>query len=85
MYGFRVHDMRDLWVLLSQEAIEALVTRLPGRFWVKYFPILRYVPPWVPGSSARQIGDFYKPIVSAARNEPFNKVVQDVVRSLATP
>ena len=76
----RIRDMSDKYIILSQKAVEGTsISRVPGRFWVEFFPILRYIPAWVPGSSARKVGELYKPVVSAMINEPYEKVERDMV------
>ena len=80
MYGIHVQDVHDRYVGLSQEAVEVIsITRVPGRYWVEYFPFLRYIPAWVPGSSARKIGDRYKPLAAQARNELYDLIEHDIV------
>ena len=86
MYGVRIHDMHDKYVRLSQKATEGLAAaRVPGRFWVEHFPLLQHIPPWMPFSAARKSGDFYRPIVSAARNELYDKLAEEVVSPTLLP
>ena len=80
MYGTHIQDMGDEYVRLSQKAMEGLsIVRVPGRFWIEHFPLLQYVPSWFPGATARRIGDLYRPVVSATRNELYEKIEQEVV------
>ena len=80
MYSTRITSKNDRYIQLAEKAIEgSVLARIPGAFWVEYLPFLRYIPAWVPGSSARKWGDLYKPIVTAARNEPYNAVEQAMV------
>ena len=86
MYGLRIRDMHDRYVGLSQKAVEGLlIIRVPGRFWIEHLPIMRYIPAWVPGfSAAQKIRDLYKPIVSAARNELYERIEFNIVRRFPT-
>ena len=85
MYGIRIRDMHDKYVRLSQKAVEGItLARVSGRFWVEYFLLLRHIPSWLPFSAARKVGDFYRPIVTATRNELYDRIAQDVV-SLIPP
>ena len=81
MYGMRIRDMNDNYVLLSKKVVEGItIARIPGRFLMEYFPILRHVPSWFPGSTARKIGNLYKPMIATARNEPYERVEREIVR-----
>lgn len=80
-FGVRICDPDDPYITLSQTAVEAITHgRLLGRMWVEYLPWLKYIPPWVPGSSARKLGAFYRPFVETMRDQPFDAVKQDFVR-----
>ena len=73
--------MNDNYVLLSKKVVEGItIARIPGRFLMEYFPILRHVPSWFPGSTARKIGNLYKPMIATARNEPYERVEREIVR-----
>ncbi|KAF7789487.1 hypothetical protein EIP86_000433 [Pleurotus ostreatoroseus] len=75
----RIRGYNDEFLTLSREAVEAITLgRLPGAFWVEYFPWLKYIPPWVPGSSARQFGEHFKPIVRNARSKAFYSLLDDM-------
>ena len=66
--------------MLSQKAAKGFgLGNLPGAFWVEYLPWLRYIPAWIPGSSARQYGEQIKPFATATRNEPFEYVAKSTV------
>ncbi|PSR73379.1 hypothetical protein PHLCEN_2v10671 [Hermanssonia centrifuga] len=85
-YGIQVHDMNDDYIKLARKSVEGLVlARRPGVFWVDYFPLLKYIPAWVPGASGKQLGRFYKPLVEEMKNRPFNAVKNDVLTNMATP
>lgn len=75
----QVQDDDEL-ISLSRTAVECLVEgKVQGRFWIEYFPWLRYVPPCIPGSSARKYGRRFKPIVMAMRDQPFDATLQATV------
>ena len=80
VYGKRVEHLNDGYVMTAQKAVEGLSqTHIPGKFWVEYFPWLRHIPSWVPGSSARKFGEQYYPAVRALRDDRFDVVMNDVV------
>ncbi|KAJ3546252.1 hypothetical protein NM688_g5535 [Phlebia brevispora] len=84
-YGMRIENLDNEFVSLAQTAAEALSRRFPGSFWAEFFPWLKYIPSWIPGSSARAWGDHYSPIAKAARSKPFDAVMIDVQNGTATP
>ncbi|KAJ3552999.1 hypothetical protein NM688_g3851 [Phlebia brevispora] len=79
VYGMKIHDFSDEYVTLSVKAIESIVLgRIPGTFWVEYFPWLKYIPPWMPFSSARRFAEKYKYAVHATHHKAFDAVKRDV-------
>ena len=76
-----VPDLGHEYVLLSEEAVQGLSSIIvPGMFWVDYFPILEYIPRWVPGFQFKKQAEYYKPIVEKMRDKPFDDIVQNMVR-----
>ncbi|THG96275.1 hypothetical protein EW026_g5532 [Hermanssonia centrifuga] len=55
----------------------------PGAFWVDYVPLLRHIPTWVPGATARRLGASVKPLVYAMRNEPYAAAKRDFDNGVA--
>lgn len=81
-YGISVDTLDDEYVRLNQEATLALsTTRLPGVFWIEYFPFLKLIPAWVPGAKFRQHCDLYRPTVLGMKNKPFDDVQGAMVRT----
>ena len=80
MYGVRIQNKEDRYVKLGDNAVQGLsLTRIPGRFWIEYLPLLKYIPAWVPGSSARKHGARVRPLAQATRNEAFDEVLASMV------
>ena len=81
VYGKRIYDMHDPYISTAREAVEAFSSsRLPGKFWVDFLPVLKYVPVWVPGAAARKFGAHFKPIVDNLRDGPSDAVKEELVR-----
>ncbi|KAJ3555935.1 hypothetical protein NM688_g2302 [Phlebia brevispora] len=86
IYGMRIQDFSDEFISLSRRAVESVNnSRMPGRFWVEYFPWLRYLPSWVPVSSARKFADEYKYFVDASHNKAFDALRDDFDNIAAAP
>ena len=50
-YGIAVQESDDPYISIAEEVLnEAMEARIPGAFWVDFFPILKYVQSWFPGA-----------------------------------
>lgn len=50
----KVVHSADNFVELAQNAIRSATHAfIPGRYWVDYMPLLRYMPAWIPGAGFR--------------------------------
>ena len=68
------------YVQLAVKAMEsARAINRPGAFVAEFFQFLQYFPTWAPGGGARKYGDFYRPIVHAMRDVPFDGVKEAIV------
>lgn len=47
---------------------EALI---PGRYWVDFIPLLKYVPSWMPGAKFQRVASRYKPFIVAMKEAPY--------------
>ncbi|KAF9562476.1 cytochrome P450 [Agrocybe pediades] len=60
-YGYQVESNDDTLVRLIEDGfILSSTINVPGKFWVEFFPILRFLPDWFPGAGfkkkARSVG-----------------------------
>ncbi len=82
MYGIQIHDLNAEYVTIAREALEGIsIAGIPGTFWVEYFPVLRFIPSWVPGAAFKRFAEYYKPIVDRMIQEPFEEVKKTLVRT----
>lgn len=80
VYGLEVHSMEDEYLELIAKASEYFVEGLSlGKFWVNFIPILKYVPPWVPGAAAAKYGAESRPVVKEMAEKPFRDIQSGVV------
>ena len=80
VYGINITATDDEYILREERAGPTFgQSKVPGAFWVDSFPLLRYVPAWMPGASARKFGAQCKPLVMELRDQPFRAVVQNMV------
>ncbi|KAF8210796.1 hypothetical protein K438DRAFT_1959016 [Mycena galopus ATCC 62051] len=60
-YRIDVSSEEDPHFALGEAAVNALVIAgIPGRFLIDTFPILKYVPEWVPGAGFERTARFWK-------------------------
>lgn len=80
VYGKAVEHMNDGYVTTAQKAVEGISqTHLPGKFWVDYFPFLRYLPSWAPGTRFQKVAKYYRRFVEDMRDVPFDLTKDDMV------
>ncbi len=56
-YGLDVQEEDDPYIVIANKALEYLDISFAGTFMVDAFPILKYVPRWVPGASFKAMGE----------------------------
>ena len=82
IYGIEVKGPDDAYVLRVENVGESFgESKVPGAFWVDTFPLLRHIPAWMPGAAARKFGARYKPVTLAVKDEPFDTVKREMVRT----
>ena len=86
VYGIQISSMNDEFVRSSSVAVEAIAdAKMPGRYWIDYLPVLKMIPPWIPGAAARKRGDVIRPITLEMKNKPFDAVKAGNVKSKILP
>ncbi|KAF7800180.1 hypothetical protein EIP86_011427 [Pleurotus ostreatoroseus] len=85
-YGMQIQDMNHEYFSLSRIAVAAMdVYRLPGTFWVEFFPWLKLFPTWVPGSTAQRFANRYAPVICTLRDKTFEQVIGDLKKGHVVP
>ncbi|KAF9562477.1 cytochrome P450 [Agrocybe pediades] len=55
-YGYQVESNDDPLVQLIEETFKlGGIVNVPGKFWVEYFPALRFLPDWFPGAGFKKL------------------------------
>ena len=81
IYGVQIDDVNTDYVAVAQKALEGVIYAVvPGKFWVEYLPILRFIPSWVPGANFKQFTEYYQPAVRQMVQWPFKAVQNALVR-----
>ncbi|KAF7374532.1 Cytochrome p450 [Mycena sanguinolenta] len=78
VYGYEVQPTSDHFVGLAVDAMKRLSDSvIPGTVAVNTFPILRYLPPWMPGAGFQRFAAECRQIVKEMREAPFNFAKQN--------
>ncbi|KAF7374540.1 O-methylsterigmatocystin oxidoreductase [Mycena sanguinolenta] len=79
VYGYEVQPTNDYFVGLSEEAVKRLSDSFfPGAVVVNTFPILRYLPSWMPGADFQRFATECCQLVKEMREAPFDFVKQNM-------
>ncbi|KAJ7764870.1 cytochrome P450 [Mycena metata] len=82
-YGFPISEIDSMYIDQAEQTME-LVGRatVPGAFLCDFFPILKYLPSWVP---FRRLGAYGNRMVSTLVSSPFDHVKRNIVQGIASP
>ncbi|KAF7346377.1 O-methylsterigmatocystin oxidoreductase [Mycena sanguinolenta] len=73
VYGYDVQPSNDRFVALSENAVKKLSDSFfPGAVVVNTFPILRYLPSWMPGTGFQRYATDCQEVTKEMRQVPFN-------------
>ncbi|KAK0469561.1 cytochrome P450 [Desarmillaria tabescens] len=85
VYGYDVDANGDKFVELMDRAAEsARVTGNVGSFLVDYFPKLKYLPRWLPGTSFLGLAEAWRKDVEDMKNRPFEYASESVANGPAS-
>ncbi|KAF7357546.1 O-methylsterigmatocystin oxidoreductase [Mycena sanguinolenta] len=75
LYGYQVQPTNDHFVSLSESAVKkAVETAFPGAVAVNTFPILRYLPSWMPGAGFQRFAAEVRQLTKEMQEAPVNFV-----------
>ncbi|KAK7687643.1 hypothetical protein QCA50_008858 [Cerrena zonata] len=84
VYGMDVTNMHDEYIQLAETAISALSqVQVPGKFWIEFLPILRWVPKWFPGAHFKRWAAMQAPIINEMVDKPFDSVMKNIASGKA--
>ncbi|KAF7374576.1 O-methylsterigmatocystin oxidoreductase [Mycena sanguinolenta] len=79
VYGYEVQRTDDHFVGLAKDAIKRISdSYFPGAVAVNTFPILRYLPSWMPGANFQRFAAECRQLIKEMREGPFNFVKQNM-------
>ncbi|KAF7346386.1 O-methylsterigmatocystin oxidoreductase [Mycena sanguinolenta] len=79
LYGYEVQPGNDHFVALSENAVRKLSQAVfPGAVAVNTFPILRYLPSWMPGAGFQRFAAESRQLTKEMREVPFDFVKRNM-------
>ncbi|KAK7440788.1 hypothetical protein VKT23_016865 [Stygiomarasmius scandens] len=86
VYGMTTQEELDDYAKMAALAAESMNESLNhGTFFVDYFPILKYIPAWVPGATFKRKAKTWAPTVANLVNRPWEKVKRSFASGTAIP
>ena len=80
-YGIAVQESDDPYISIAEEVLnEAMEARIPGAFWVDFFPVLKYVPSWFPGAGFQKKAAHVREVTNTMAERPFRHVQEQLVK-----
>lgn len=81
-HGIQTRGQDDPYINVVEQALQGLIQAIvPGRFLVETFPIMKYIPEWMPGAKFQRLAKEWRELATRVVMDPFKKVKQDIVRS----
>jgi cytochrome P450 len=78
-YGLDVQEENDPYIHTAEEANRSVTEAgVPGAFLVDSFPILKYVPEWVPGAGFKKKAKEWKELATAMLDAPFKAAMSRI-------
>jgi len=83
VYGIPVDNLDHPQIKDGERVMRELtIAAVPGSYLVDSFPILKYVPEWVPGAQFKSMAKTFVELQSNVINLPFSEMLQNLVRLL---
>ncbi|KAF7365147.1 O-methylsterigmatocystin oxidoreductase [Mycena venus] len=85
VYGYDVKPSNDRFVALSENAVQKISNAfLPGAAVVNAFPILRFLPSWMPGADFQRFAAECRQSTKEMQKVPFDFVKQNMLNGVNT-
>ncbi|KAL1943796.1 hypothetical protein VTO73DRAFT_3614 [Trametes versicolor] len=85
-YGIQVAEENDEYVTMAEEGLAAFSSLLvPGKYLVELFPILRFLPRWLPGVRFKRDAAEARVVVHRLRDTPWERTLAAMREGTANP
>jgi hypothetical protein len=80
-YGLQIRRFDDPWINLAEMTLHTTTeAAVIGRYFVDIFPMLKYVPEWLPGAGFQKVAKDGRRIVNNFFEQLYDAAVQEIVR-----
>ncbi|KAF5391170.1 hypothetical protein D9757_002998 [Collybiopsis confluens] len=85
IYGIEIQSEDDRYITVAETALDGMARAAnPGAFFVDIFPILKYVPNWMPFAGFKRKAEFWRKSVLEMRDAPFDMVTRRMKEGTAS-
>ncbi|KAI0360841.1 CyP450 monooxygenase [Trametes cingulata] len=85
-YGIEIQEGNDEYLGMAEEALSTFnAAFVPGKYLVETFPILRFIPSWMPGARFKREAEAWTPIVHRLRDVPWSRTLATIEDDTAVP
>lgn len=82
-YGIDTRENDDPYITMAEAGVTPLLKALrPGAFLVDFFPVLKYVPEWMPGAGFKKKAKTWRKSAEGMINLPFETTKRNIVRDV---
>ena len=82
-YGINIDEDPEDYLTIAEEVMTIFSEAFaPGRYLVETFPILRFVPSWMPGAGFKRSGKVWTKVVEKLVVIPWKTTMKAMVRTL---
>ncbi|KAF5367916.1 hypothetical protein D9758_004438 [Tetrapyrgos nigripes] len=83
-FGYNARTHNDKFITALKTYMHAFsLSASPNKFMVNHFPILRYVPEWLPGAGFKKVARRWAPLYGLYQDPPFEFVKDQMASGLA--
>ncbi|KAF8960141.1 cytochrome P450 [Flammula alnicola] len=83
-YGINVQPRNDPYIMTAQEGVHPILeAAMPGAFFVDLFPILKYVPEWMPGAGFKRKARRWRHLQEQMLNKPYDALIRTMENGTA--
>ncbi|KAF8994918.1 cytochrome P450 [Cyathus striatus] len=85
-FGIPIKPLDDPYINLAHKAIAGInESAVPGAFLVDFFPLLKYVPEWVPGAGFQKKAREWRNLQEEFHNKPYYDTLNNIKNGVAQP
>ncbi|KAJ7060794.1 cytochrome P450 [Mycena amicta] len=83
-YGIDLQEENDPYVHLAEEAVRTLSDAgVPGKYLVDAFPVLKYIPSWMPGATFKRDAARWRVFARGIADAPFEETKRQMAFGIA--